>query len=159
MVLTALLIAAILAATLPLGWAVIGVLKGIGDAISSAPPPQIEIQVPEAPAPVVQEHPDIAGLVLKMNELTQAVADGIQRVQRSENRVRAIVNGARRELASAGFEHAGVEAEASELRSLDGDAGEDDGVQLVPEDVGVPEETASSIPGVSREQLHRAIVR
>lgn len=114
----------------------------------------VQFELPPTPEAIVVEHPDIAGLQARMADLTQAVADGIQRVARSENRVRAIVAGARRELSEAGFEHSGVEAEASELHDVDGKPSDEEQVPAVPADVddsAVP----SSIPGVTREQMLR----
>lgn len=107
------------------------------------------------PLPLVDD-PRIEALQTKINELTLAVSDGIQRAHRSENRVRAIVTGARRELAEHGLEHAGVEAEAGELREIDGNPGDDEPLPAVPDDMGNGAETPSAIPGVTVGQLRTA---
>jgi len=107
--------------------------------------------------PPPTEDPRIAALAAKIEDLTLAVGEGIQRVRRTENRVRAVVDGARRELADAGFASSGVEAEATELELIDGGESAPEPVLEVPADVGVSPETPSSVPGVTVEQLRRAI--
>jgi len=102
------------------------------------------------------DDPKIAALETKVTDLTLALADGVQRVQRSENRVRAIVQGAKRELADAGFEHAGLEAEASQLEPVDGGSVGPEAMQLVQESVADAGEVASPVPGMSRTEFDRA---
>jgi len=118
---------------------------------------QLEIPWPDQTGP--SEDPRIAVLENKLTDLTMALSDGIQRVQRSENRVRAIVQGAKRDLAEAGFEHAGVEAEAAELRRVDGSDSEAEQVPTVPQDVADDQRGPSSIPGVSVGELRRSFAR
>lgn len=58
--------------------------------------------------------------------------------RRSEDRARKIVADAREELESLGYEHPGVEAQATELRLHDGARGQGEGVPSVPENVESP---------------------
>lgn len=67
----------------------------------------------------------------RLNNLTLAVAEGIAHVDRAEKRIRATVGRAKRELRDQGIFHPGVEAEASDLRDVDGAAGEGTGVHTV----------------------------
>jgi len=91
----------------------------------------------------------------KIKELTFAVSEGIERTDRAERRIRNAIQRARKELAAHGFEDPGLEAEASELRIVDGDGGGDGGVPVVPEEVAEAESAPSSIKGVSAAQLRR----
>ena len=61
----------------------------------------------------------------RIKELTLAIGEGIERVSRAENRVKATITRARKELASHGLLDPGIEAEVEELRLVDGDRGED----------------------------------
>lgn len=84
----------------------------------------------------LEEHErDLAELQVRINELTMAVAEGIQHVDRAERRVKATVARARRQLEDSGLESPGLEAEWAELRERDGDGGEERGVQPVREAV------------------------
>lgn len=60
-------------------------------------------------------------------ELKLAVDEGIRRVDRAENRIQKTVTSARRLVRENGLEHAGIEAEYSELQS-----GDDEVVQPLP---------------------------
>jgi len=91
-------------------------------------------------------------LVARVDLLVLAVDAGITHVERVEKRVAATIRRARKEFTDAGFEHAGLDAEAAELQLVDGDGGEEDSVPPMPTDV---EGTPSSIPGVTAEQLAR----
>lgn len=53
---------------------------------------------------------------MKIKELTLAVANGIEHVDRAERRIKSTVKRAEEELAALGYEHDGVAAEAAELR-------------------------------------------
>ena len=137
-------------------WQAILALRAVGEQISSAKPATVQVDLHERnPAPVMED-PRIEGLEAKIDNLTLAVAEGIQRVHRSENRVRAVIASARRELADQGFEHAGVEAEARELRELDGKPSDDEPVPAVPDDVGNGTQAPSAIPGVTVGELAAA---
>lgn len=105
------------------------------------------------------ESPHIAALAARMDDLTTAVDEGIKRVQRSENRVRAIVDGAKKQLSDAGYEHAGVDAEASELRELDAGVRGAESVPAVRPDVADGFDAPSSIPGVTVGDIQRAYRR
>jgi len=91
----------------------------------------------------------------QIKELTFAVSEGIERTDRAERRIRNAIQRARKELASRGFDDPGLEAEAHELRIVDGDGGDDGGVPAVPAEVAEVEPEASSIRGVSAETLRR----
>ena len=56
----------------------------------------------------------------QVRDLHIAVDEGIQRVDRSERRVRAVVQRARKRLEDLGYEDEGLEAEARELRLVNG---------------------------------------
>jgi len=94
-------------------------------------------------------------LTTQIKDLTFAVSEGIERTDRAERRVRGVIQRARKELGSRGYEDPGLEAEAYELRAVDGDGGKDGGVPPVSEEVAEVEPEASSIPGVSAEQLRK----
>lgn len=114
-----------------------------------------EMQPGESAPGVGADDIRVQALWNRVDDLTTAVAEGIKNVQRSENRVRAIVKSARRELADAGYDHAGVEAEALELGDDDGGLREAEPVPAVREDVEDDSERPSTIPGVSVAVLRR----
>jgi len=91
----------------------------------------------------------------KIKELTFAVSEGIERTDRAERRIRNAIQRARKELAARGFDDPGLEAEAHELRIVDGDGGGDGGMPAVSEEVAAVEPAPSSIRGVSAEQLRK----
>ena len=93
----------------------------------------------------------------KIDDLTLAVREGVNNVQRSERRVRAVVRSARQELRDAGFEHSGIEAENSELREVDGSDSEAEQLPEVPAGVGQAEH--SIVPGVTVRQMQVARAR
>jgi len=86
-----------------------------------------------------------------IGRLTLAVEHGIERVDPAEKRVQKTVTSARRLLRENGLEHAGLDAEASELRERDGEASEEPELQLVPAQVAPRRHTG--IPGLSLETL------
>lgn len=90
----------------------------------------------------------------KLKDLVLAVDEGIARVSRSERRVDATVKRARKELAALGYESAGLEAEAAELRLVDGAGSPGGALPEVSEGVA-PADAPSSIRGVSAAQLRR----
>ena len=92
----------------------------------------------------------------RLNEMLQALAEGIERVDRSERRIRATVTRAQKKLEEAGFEDAGVEAEAAGLQLVDVGGSEDVAMRVVQEDVETDADRPSSIPGVSAETLAKA---
>ena len=91
----------------------------------------------------------------KIKDLTFAVSEGIERTDRAERRIRNAIQRARKELAARGFDDPGLEAEAHELRVVDGDGGGDGGLPAVQTEVAAAESTPSSIRGVSAETLRR----
>lgn len=92
----------------------------------------------------------------KAKNLTFAIDEGIARVSRSERRVDATIKRARAQLKTLGYEDPGLEAEAAELRLVDGGRGADGEVPAVSPAVGDGGEEASSIKGVSAAALARA---
>jgi hypothetical protein len=72
----------------------------------------------------------------RVDELTTAVAHGIEHVERVEARIRATVARARAELEDDGRYHPGLEAEARALSLVDGEGGEGRGVPPMREAVG-----------------------
>ena len=134
------------------------------DALESAPPP------PPPPVPAlsaITEHLetlqagadsarfDLIDLERRVKEYAIALSEGIEREERRERRINATVARARKELRDSGVEHSGLEAEADDLRKVDGDRGGDGGVRLVPETVAEPAEVPSSIKGVPASTLRR----
>ena len=69
-------------------------------------------------------------------QVTLATAEGIERVDRAERRIRSTVQRARKELAEHGYESDGLEAEASEIRLVDVGGSEDVSMQPLRLDVG-----------------------
>jgi len=87
--------------------------------------------------------------------ITLAVADGIERVDRAERRVKATIASARKELERRGLEDPRLDAEAYELRDADGDGSASGGVPAVPSEVEPNNEAPSSVRGVPLELLRR----
>ncbi len=98
----------------------------------------------------------IANLEDTSKKLTIAVAEGIERVERYERRIRKTVSRAKKELAEQGVEHSGLEAEDTELRLLDGEGGNKVPMLPVRGVVESTEDAASSVKGVSVGALRRA---
>lgn len=112
----------------------------------------------------------VAELEKRLEETRQAVAHGIEDVERRENRIRSTVGRALKVLDEHGFDPTpGLEAEARGLQLVDGDGGEDEGVRPVPEDVeasqaalrasleGIPGEfSAEDLETVRRRRAHSA---
>ena len=99
---------------------------------------------------------ELAALSSWRTEITSAVAEGIQRVDRSERRIKATVRRAKAQLASLGLEDEGIDAEARELGIPDDDGGGARRLPPVQEAVVDPENAPSSVPGVTQGQLRRA---
>jgi len=110
---------ALVVATVGLLFALAGALgaflayRGLGERIESTPS-WVESQYDDSP------------LKRQLADLTQAVAEGIERVDRAERRVKATVRSAKKELADAGFQHPGLNAEDAQLQLVD-DIGVDPG--------------------------------
>jgi len=103
----------------------------------------------------VAQDASLDGLTTKIKDLTFAVSEGIERTDRAERRVRGVIQRARKELQARGYEDPGLEAEAHELRKVDGDGGHGTEVLHLPEEVAAVEPEASSIRGVPAETLRR----
>jgi len=79
------------------------------------------------PAPVAEvvrikwTDQDFADLSHRIDHLQEAVAEGITKVTRNENRIAKTVTAARRLVREAGLEHPGIEAEHEELFPADDD--------------------------------------
>jgi len=90
-----------------------------------------------------------------LRDTNVAVAEGIERVERTERRIASTVARARKELRESGYDHPGVEAEDHELRKVDGGGGGDGGVQPVSGEVAADADHPSSIRGVPASTLRR----
>lgn len=85
-------------------------------------------------------------------DLRTAIDLGIREVERRDNRIQSTVSRALKKLAANGEEPTpGLEAEARELRLLDAGRGEDEGVQLVRDDVGEAQAALQSLEGIPGE--------
>jgi len=94
-------------------------------------------------------------LTQKTKDLTFAVSEGIERTDRAERRIRNAIQRARKELGKLGYEDPGLEAEASELRLVNGEGSGDGGLPVVPEEVAGVGGAPSSIKGVTADQLRK----
>lgn len=77
----------------------------------------------------------IDALEEKVREQTLAIAEGIERVDRAERRVRSTVGRARKRMEELGYVDDTLEAEAEGLREIDGEGSPPERVQPVREDV------------------------
>lgn len=93
----------------------------------------------------------VRGLEKMVGDLTVAVSEGIAHMERHKSRVTATIQRARKQFAKEGFESPALEAEAAELRLVDGDRSAEGEVPPLPEAV----EALSSIRGVPAETLRR----
>jgi len=94
-------------------------------------------------------------LEAERKQMTLAIAEGIERVDRADRRIKDTVRRARKELADDGYAHSGLEAEASEFRPIDGAGGPAGGLQPVPGALEEVDEAPSTIPGVTLAQLRQ----
>ncbi len=81
----------------------------------------------------------------RFQDLTFAVSEGISKVERAENRIRATIRRARAELEEHGSYSPGLDAEAQELRIVDGKGSVEESVQPLREEVASPDLTG--VPG------------
>jgi len=79
--------------------------------------------------------------------VTTAVAEGIQHVERAENRIKATVRRARRELEDGGVRSPGLEAEARDLFDDDAGGGPSEAVPPVHDHVGGSPAWVAAVPG------------
>ena len=94
-------------------------------------------------------------VVEDLEQTRQAVAEGIANVTRTDNRIKATIARATKEFKKRGFESPGLEAEAVDLRPVDGTGGEEPGLPAVREALDAIPEEPSSVPGVTLAQLQR----
>jgi len=101
---------------------------------------------------------EIEALKTELRKQTHAISEGIERTSRAERRIGQTIARARKELKERGLVDPGVEAEGEDhqLQLVDGEGGGEGGVPPVQAEVESTEREASSIRGVSREQLSRA---
>jgi len=99
---------------------------------------------------------DVDALAQAHKDIVIAVAEGIERVDRSERRIQGTIKRAQKKLADHGFVDEGLDAEVDQLQLIDGDRGKEPGVQPVRDEVASVKETPSSIEGVTLEQLRKA---
>lgn len=102
---------------------------------------------------------ELHGLIARMEALETdhtdvraAVAHGIEDVERVNNRISATIRRTKAQLEEQGLESPALDAEATQLRVIDGGGSEPEGLPPVQEGVG---EVQSSIPGVSAAELAR----
>ena len=134
------------------------------EAIESAPrppPPTIDTAAVIAELEVIFEArlaplaASFLGLERRLKETNVAVAEGIERTERTERRIASTVARARKELRESGYDHPGVEAEDHELRKVDGDGSHGTEVPNLPGEVEADPNTPSSIRGVPASTLRR----
>jgi len=99
---------------------------------------------------------NIGRLETRVHEQTLAIDEGIQRVGRAEARVAEAVRRAKRRADEAGYVDPGIEAEVAGLHDGDGGGGAEGTVPVLYEGVASDVGEASSIRGVTVEQLQRA---
>jgi len=100
----------------------------------------------------------LAGHEACFAELTHGVAEGISRVERAEARIRATVRRARQELEDNGTFSPALDAEAAELRIIDGGGGEGTPVQPLPANVAdYSGPDLTDVPGEWTEEDLRAL--
>ena len=134
------------------------------DALDTAPPPpappvptaailaELEVRLATQLEPLAAS---LRELERRLDETRVAVAEGIERTDRTERRIASTVARARKELRESGYDHPGVEAEAAGLRKVDGDGSDDGGVQPVQGEVAADADQPSSIRGVPASTLRR----
>lgn len=122
------------------------------DRLAERPPPVIDLT--ETQGRLSHFEGELSILNARIKELTLAIAEGIEKTDRAEKRVRQVVTRARKELAAHDLEDPALEGEAQELRLVDGDGGEE--LPEVPRPLADDPSFPSSVRGVSREQLLRA---
>lgn len=83
-------------------------------------------------------------------DVRAAVAHGIEDIERVNNRIAATIRRTKTQLEEHGLESPALDAEAAQLRAVDGGGSEPDIVPPMPEGVVNNE---SSIPGVSKDEL------
>lgn len=92
----------------------------------------------------------------RLQDMTLAIAEGIERVDRSERRVRQVVSRAKKQLDEFGIDDPGLTAEAEQLRLDYGGRGEQPGMQQLPAPVAHRVDV-TGIPGAWSEQDVQAL--
>ena len=136
-------------------------LEALETAPQPPPPPipieaivtELEVRLEARFAPLAAS---LLDLEKRLRDTNVAVAEGIERTDRTERRIASTVARARKELRESGYDHPGVDAEAAGLREIDGGGGGGGGVQPVPEEVAADADHPSSIRGVPASYLRRA---
>ena len=98
----------------------------------------------------------VDGVEAWRKEIVIAVSEGIERTERAERRIKATVQRARKQLAALGYVDDPLEAEAVELRLIDGERSTKSEVPSLPAPVENATPEGSSVRGVSAETLRRA---
>jgi len=130
--------------------------------ITPAPPPpappteaiiaELEVRLETRLAPLTAS---LLELERRLKDTNVAVAEGIERTERTERRIASTVARARKELRESGYDHPGVEAEDHELRKVDGDGSHGTEVLNLPGAVEEDPNAPSSIRGVPASTLRR----
>lgn len=121
--------------------------------IETAPPPPVDLEpIREQLRQLVDGHNALRQDLQELeHESKLAIAEGIERVDRAERRVRAAVGRARKRMEDLGYVDEGLEAEAAQLQLGDGALSEEEGVQPVRAGVASREDELrailSSLPG------------
>jgi len=111
--------------------------------------PHVEVGAHERLSDVVRE------LGNDVDDLKLAVAEGIERVDRAERRIKGTVKRARNKLKEHGVVDEGLEAEESQLREDDGIGSDTAGLQPMRPQMVDSNPQASSIRGVTADALKR----
>jgi len=111
----------------------------------------IQGQEPTESNPSVELLGRLAEVERRLELLTLGLAEGIERVERSERRVRQTIASAKRRFEAEGYVDPGLEAEAAALPQADGDRGPEEEVRPVPDDVAGFEQPDAwgTVPGMS----------
>lgn len=106
---------------------------------------------PEVEAKLAKVEGELVEVQRRLDQFTLGLAEGIDRVERSERRVRQTISGAKRRFEAEGFVDPGLEAEAALLPESNGDSGPAEEVQPVSDGVEPGEEHGgwASVPGMN----------
>jgi len=106
-------VAAVAAALIGALWRLVGVVSRTSEPVQPLEDPRVDPRV------LKKMSTDIGDIFHRLDNLTLSVSDGIERVHRAESRISKTVTSARRLVRESGLEHAGIEAEAEQLRPDD----------------------------------------
>jgi len=143
-------------ACIALGASILRAARALGESIDAFSLPLERYLTRRPPGDLTRlAHDRLHDVEAHLKRLTLAVEEGIERVARAETRVAKTVSSARKLVAASGLEHAGIEAEAAEIRERDAEPSEPEEMQLVP---GVLDDNRpSGIPGISVGQYRELI--